>query len=156
MKPTRLCAILIAVLMTSCMEDYNDRYFLKEHFVEFEEATMRGKALGKDYVVANGKVTADGEGVVLQVNLVGAQLDVDQAVKFQVVTDETTAVAGRDYTLSDETSLAIPANSSFGYITVSPTATGEGETLLVLELLGNELIKPSENYKKLAVICSYP
>lgn len=157
MKNYKLIIVLISVLFaSSCMEDYNERYLLKDYFVEFEEATQKSKAVGKDYVIAAETIKRFGEPVLLQVNLVAPQFEVDQLIKYRVVEEETTAVQGLDYQIDQFGELLFKANSSFSTILVWPTTKGKGETILVLQLEGNEMIKSSKNYEKIAIRCVYP
>lgn len=149
--------LLIAAtfVFASCMKDYNQRYLYDGHYVEFEEATTKSNAAGKDYVVA-AETVRPGKNVEVQVNLVSAPFDKAQIVKYRVVPEQTTAVNGTDYQIEGNGTLEFAAGTNIGKIIIKPTPAGTGQTLLVLELEGNELIKPSKNYKKIAVQCVYP
>lgn len=156
MRNYKLLLVLISVLFaSSCMEDYNERYLIEDYFVEFEEATQRNKAVGKDYVISTEIIKPGNNKILLQVNLVGPQFETDQLVKYRVVADQTTAVQGVDYQIEKLGELIFKANSSIGTIELSPTTNGIGETILVFQLEGNDIIKPSINYEKLAVRCVY-
>lgn len=156
MKNYKLLIILITLLfVSSCMEDYNERYLLKDYFVEFEEATSSSRAVGKDYVISKGQIKPNNK-ILIQVNLVGPQFSSDQLVKYQVVADQTTAIQGKDYQIESLGDLVFKANTSIATIEVSPTTNGTGETILVLQLMGNNIIKSSKNYEKIAIRCVYP
>ena len=157
MKNYKLLTILISILfVSSCMEDYNERYLLKDYFVEFEEATFSNRAVGKDYVISKNIIKPKSSKILVQVNLVGPQFSSDQIVKYQVVADQTTATQGKDYQIEGLGDLVFKANTSIATIEISPTTNGEGETILVLQLMGNNTIKSSKNYEKLAIRCVYP
>lgn len=158
MKNYKLLIALISVVLfsSSCMEDYNERYLMNDYFVEFEEATIKSKAVEKDYVISAETIKSEGKDILVQVNLVGPQFQEDQIINYQIVEDETTAVEGRDYNIESIGKLLLKASSSIATMKISPTSTGIGETLLVLKLEGNNMIKPSENYKKIAIRCVYP
>ena len=79
-------------------------------------------------------------------------------ITYKVVTDVTpatpnmVAVSGTHFTT--ENTFTIPANSSFGYVTIAIVNPGIGSANpreVHLELVGNENIKPSENYKRVAI-----
>jgi hypothetical protein len=72
-------------------------------------------------------------------------------LNISVVGDKTTAVSGTHYTVP--ATVTIPANTSYGILPVTvlnPGATS-GSVDLVLQIDGNETVKPSENFKKLGI-----
>jgi len=90
--------------------------------------------------------------VTLRVNMVGPQRTTDTNFDYIIVTGETTAVAGTHYTAPSGRGV-IPANSSFGTITINildPGAT-TGTKDLVLQLFDNSSIKASVNYSKVGL-----
>ncbi len=104
--------------------------------------------------------------VKLRVNLVGPQFTTDQVINYQVFTPvpvppDTTrvpvspnmlGVSGTHYTTSG--TFTIPANSSFGEIIiniVNPGVSSTNPREVHLELVGNADVKPSENYKRVAI-----
>lgn len=112
-------------------------------------------------VVADPLLTRTSGTVKFRVNLITAQQTSPQVINYRVVATEkdasgadvtvTTAVAGTHYNTTG--SFTIPANSSFGEVTVeilNPGAT-TGTRDLVIEILGNTTIKPSVNYNKLGL-----
>lgn len=149
------CSILL-LSANACMERYDDRYYIRDYFVEFEEATTKSKAVGKDYVLSSGSITEDGETLRIQVNLVGAPLESEQVIQVRVVEEETTAEQGKDYQLSSDASIRFAPGSNIAYLEITPGTGGTGSSLLVLELTGNDLIQASENYKQLGIPCTYP
>lgn len=151
-----LSCSLILLSTGACMENYNDRYYIKDYFVEFEEATTKGKALGQTYVLSSQGLSTDEETLRIQINLVGAPLESEQVIHFRVLEDISTAVQGKDYQLPEDNAIHFPANTNIAYLEINPGNQGSGESLLVLELIGNELIQPSENYKQLGISCKYP
>lgn len=114
-------------------------------------------------VVADPLLTRTSGTVKLRVNLMTAPMSTDQVINYRVVTTEknattgadmtvTTAVSGTHYTTGN--SFTIPANSSFGEVTVqvlNPGATAGATVDLVLELLGNSEIKSSAALSKVGM-----
>ncbi len=70
-----------------------------------------------------------------------------------MVAAETNAVAGTHYgTLSGR--VTIPANSSFGYVEIPILNSGVSSATaadLVLELRGNDSVKPSPKYDRIGI-----
>lgn len=112
-------------------------------------------------VVADPLITRTSGTIKFRVNLITAVQTKDQVISYRVVATEkdatgadvvvSTAVSGVHYTTGN--TFTIPANSSFGEITIqvlNPGAT-TGSKDLVLELVGNSEIKPSVNYNKIAL-----
>ena len=111
----------------------------------------------------------------MRVNLVAAQQAAAQTVTFQVDADATEAaiaalrslsqfrtanlvpaVAGTHFTLGSNGSVTIPANSSFGDAVVNLINTPASTTpnsfgVVVFTLVGNDLLKPNTNYKRLGI-----
>ncbi len=96
--------------------------------------------------------------VRLRVNLVGPQRSTDEVLEYTLITGVTpnspnlVAVEGTHFTTAR--SFTIPANSSFGEITINVLNTGVSSTNpreIHIELLGNANVKPSENYKRIGV-----
>ncbi|MXV17031.1 hypothetical protein [Hufsiella ginkgonis] len=111
-------------------------------------------------VPADPLLTRTSGTVKFRVNLVTAQRSAAEVIKYRVMDTETiggtattvtTAQSGVHYTTSGQ--FTLPANSSFGEIEVvilNPGVT-TGTRDLVIELLGNDNIKPSPNYSKLGI-----
>lgn len=146
-----LAVVMLLLTGTSCQEDFDKRYHLTDNFIEFEDAVTTTVAVGKDYPLLRKTVTAALEPVALQVNMTGTQFSSDQELRWQIVQEESTAVQGRDYDLIDNQTVTLAANSSRTQVRIQPLATGESGTILVLELVGNDHIKPMENYKRVGI-----
>jgi len=99
---------------------------------------------------ANAKVTD-----TVLVQLIGEQRSSPTVINY-AVNATTTAVEGTNYTFkpAGARSVTIPANSSFGYIIfdVNNGLTTAGTSAkIVLDLLGNDEVKASPNYKQFSV-----
>lgn len=142
-------SFVVALLVgaSSCIENIDEtRIFEDSPMVEFNQTTRN---------VNYNRLTNRNAGVVTEVvNLVAPQFSADQTVSFTVDAAQTTAEAGVHYNLVNNGTFVIPANSSFGNASVEilggaiPTGTTR---VLVLELVGNDAIKPSENYKRVRI-----
>ncbi len=141
-----LVVVAVVLGLSSCFRD-NEILFDKVALVEFQETVVRNPAVGEKYPLI--AVTRRAGTVNSRINLVGAHRPADEAIAYRVVADKTTAVEGVHYTLGGQ-SAVIPANNSFGnaVINVLPGVKEARTVDLVLELVGNETIKPSENYKR--------
>lgn len=139
--------IALFAFASSCIEDIDQtRIFDGDPLVEFNSP------------VSNANYTRNtnvGVGVIgEQVNLIAPQFTSDQTVTFRVDAEQTTAEAGVHYNLVSNGTFVIPANTSFGtaQVEILGTAIPAGTTrLLVLELVGNDVISPSENHKRLRI-----
>jgi hypothetical protein len=159
-------AFLILGFFSSCIKN-DEKVFTGDTVVEFDATVLNTPATGKAYplltrVPGYGRpvftstppdpgITRTSGTIKFRVNLVGPQSAKDQVINYRVVDAESTAVAGTHYTTG--TSFSIPANSSFGEISINvlnPGVTGTAKTL-VIELLGNNEVKPSANYKFLGL-----
>lgn len=141
---------LVIASLTSCFKE-NRQLFDSMTLVEFQDATVNSNALGKTFpILASTNV---GQVKVLRINLVGAQRDKDEVIKFSIDPTESTAVAGTNYDLGGVTSITIPAKSSFGELKVNilkaPAQAGKA-VAVVFTLEGNGSdINPNANYKKI-------
>ena len=142
-----LLTLALVLVFSSCIEQ---NYPVWEgHVVEFQDAVVRTPLAGQVYPrisVANTVGTVN-----LQVNLVGAHRPSDEIITYSVVSEGTTAAAGKDYVASG--TLTIPAGSSFGTLTVNVVNTGKigGSVDLLLQVVGNDEIGASANYNKVMV-----
>jgi hypothetical protein len=139
--------VFIGALLSSCIEDIEkERVFDDVAMVEFNQTTTN---------VNFNRLTNTGAGIITErVNLVAPHFATDQTLTFTVDASQTTAEAGVHYSLVNDGVFVISANSSFGDASVQilGTAIPTGTTrVLVLELVGNEMITPSENYKKVRI-----
>jgi hypothetical protein len=170
---------LIALIGSSCIK--NDLINFEGTTLEFDAATYNAKASGQVYplltrVPGYGRATrtapvaattlspaapADplltrASGLVkYRVNLVGTQRNEATTVTYRVVATGTTAVSGTHYTTG--TSLVIPANSSYGELSVqivNPGVASATPVILILELVDSNGIIPSLNFKTIAISIS--
>jgi len=118
----------------------------------------RVPAYGAAVVSTNPAITRSSGAIKFRVNLVGAQQSSDQTLTFKAVASPVlpagvaAAVAGTHYTISG--TIIIPANKSFGEATINvinPGVSSATPVGLVIELEGNETVKPSQNYKFLGI-----
>jgi hypothetical protein len=164
------------VLFSSCLKDNETKY--SGDFVEMDAAAYNARAAGQTYpiltrvpgygrpvftaaqaasgvypaVPADPTITRTSGQIKFRVNLVGPQRSTDTTVGYTVVSAGTTAVSGTHYTTGN--TVVIPANSSFGEITVNVLNPGVSSTTpvtLVLELTGASDLPPSENVKRLGI-----
>jgi Domain of unknown function (DUF4843) len=166
MKRIKNLLLVIPVLlfaMSSCIE--NPPVVYTGSVAEFDATVWNAPATGVTYpiltrVAGYGRavstttdplITRTSGAIKFRVNLVSAQFAADQVLNVSVVADKTTAISGTHYTVP--ATVTIPANSSFGEVTVTvlnPGATS-GSVDLVLQIDGNETVKPNENFKKLGI-----
>lgn len=145
--------LFTSFLFSSCMKDVDDDFYFRDAVVEFENATTLTKAPGKNYPLL--PILARNSGVTeYRINLLGEQLPQNQNLVFRVIPEESTAVEGEHYSLPNGNTILLPANESFGYLEVEVLdfpEGGSGTVLVVFELVGNETVRPSENYKQIGV-----
>lgn len=165
-----LIVLAFPVFLGSCIK--NDPITLAgELYVEFDATVLNTPLTGRTYPVltrvpaygaavvgTNPSITRASGAIRFRVNLVGAQQSTDQVIAFRAVATPTlpagvaAAASGTHYTITG--TITIPANSSFGEATVTVVNPGVSSATpvgLVLELVGNETVKPSENYKFLGI-----
>jgi len=158
-----ITTLLAAFVLNGCVK--NDPVIYSDTKIEFDAAIWNANGAGLTYPILTSvpaQNTATGTGqptitrtsgsVQLRVNLVGAQRSTPVTFTYQVVGAESTAVAGTHYTAPSGTG-TIPANSSFGIITIdilNPGATS-GSKILVLQLSDNSDVKVSINYAKVGL-----
>ena len=151
-KILALLSFALVFAFSSCIEQNYVTW--QGAVVEFQDAVVRSPAAGATYpriTVANTVGSVN-----LQVNLVAAQRTSDETITYKVVPEGTTAIAGTDFAVSG--SLVIPANSSFGTLTVNIPNTGAigGSVDVLLELEGNAQIPASQNYKQVQLRITRP
>ncbi len=152
-------------LLTSCVKQ-DSKVYSGGAKVEFDATVLNSPAVGKTFplltrvpvygvalATANPLISRATPGVItFRVNLVGPQASTARTINYRVVTAETTAVSGTHYTSGS--SLVIPANSSFGDLSVTILNPGVAGTPvnLVFELLGNgSEITANVNYRFLGM-----
>ncbi|MFD1258923.1 hypothetical protein ACFQ3S_19115 [Mucilaginibacter terrae] len=161
---------LLVTLFSACAK--NEEIVFAGSQIEFDASVYNANASGATYPIVtrvpgygrtivtttSSTFTADplinrSSGTIkVRVNFVSSQSSNATTLTYRVVPDVTTAVAGTHFNTSG--SFTIPANSSFGEISIdilNPGATTTGPKVLVLELIGNETIKVSENDKRLGL-----
>jgi hypothetical protein len=170
-KITKIVSVFagLVLMLTSCIE--NDPVIFTGSVAEFDAAVWNTPTTGEIFPLltrvpgygravstnatapstADPVITRTSGTVTFRVNLVGAPMNVEQTLTVSVVSDKTTAIAGTHFTVP--TSVVIPAGESFGFLDVpilNPGASA-GSVNLVLQIDGNEKVKPSENYKKIGL-----
>jgi hypothetical protein len=161
MKLALLTAIVVS--LGSCIK--NDPILFKESVAEFDATVLNTPATGATYpllvrvpvfgfavAAANPAITRASGAIGFRINLASAQFDTDQVLNISVVTDKTTAIAGTHYTIPAK--VTIPAKSSYGTLTVTVVNPGVSSLTpvdLVVQIDGNDQVKPSENYKRLGI-----
>lgn len=151
-----LLSMLVLSTFFACQKDFNERYLLTDNNIEFEDAATTTVAVGKNYPIVTRTISPTNTEVSFQVNLSGSQFSEDQTLAFRIVDSETTSVEGRDFTIAGGKTFVLAKGSSKGSIKIQALGTGVGSTLLVLELVGNDKIKMSKNYSRVALRCIYP
>ena len=147
--------MVLSTLFAGCFKSYDDDFILKGFLVEFDAATWQSKAPGKTYPIL--PTVEKGSGIQkFKVNLLGGQMATAQAGRFRVVAEESTAIEGKHFRLVNDGTFEIAANSSTAEaaIEVLDFPAESGSATLVLELMGNEEIKVSENYKRIGLSIS--
>lgn len=147
--------LLCATGVSGCFKNYKEDFMFRESQIEFDAATFESKAPGKTYPILGP--LDKGSGIkTYKVNLLGEQKPAALTLQFRVVAGESTAVEGLHYRLPSNGTFEIPANSSTGQVEVEildfPSETGTAT--LVLELVGGDAVKASENYKRLGISIS--
>jgi len=161
-----ILTVAAAFVLNGCIK--NEDVIWKGSQIEFDAAIWNSNGAGLTYpiltrVPAQGTATGASQptltrssgSVQIRVNLVGAQRSSDTNFTYQVVGSESTAVAGTHYTAPSGTG-TIPANSSFGIITINILNPGAstGSKILVLQLTDSPDVKVSVNYSKIGLSIS--
>jgi hypothetical protein len=164
MKKILTSSILLCILfLTGCVK--NELTVYTGAVVEFDAASWNANAAGLTYPMMTrvptfnaatptsaASLTRATGTVTLRVNLVGAQRSTATDFDY-VVASESTATPGTHYTAITGKG-TIPANSSFGTITITILNTGVSSATardLVLQLVDNSSIKASVNYAKVGL-----
>ena len=142
----------LSFIVSSCFKDLETVYS-GQTLVEFNEAVTRVPAAGRTFSITSipTSITA-GSTVVAQLNLVGAQRSNDLTVR--VLPDPAfTTAATTSYSLANGGNVVIPANTSFGSLTVavgraSSTTAPMSNVVLVIDSTSTDF-KPSPNYNRL-------
>lgn len=166
-------SLLMATLFSSCIKE-EVKSFQGKTVIEFDATVLNSATTPYTYHVATRTppfgiptTTANSTAITrslttpvrLRVNLVGAHRSSDEVLTFKVLTDVTPtapnmlATAGTHYNITG-TTFTIPANSSFGEVViniVNPGVSSTNPREVHVELVGNDNIKPSENYKRVGI-----
>jgi hypothetical protein len=158
-----LALTITSILFTSCLKDNETKF--EGAVVEMDAAAFNARAAGQTYplltrvpsgsfpaVPADPLITRTSGEIKFRVNLVGAQRSTPTTVGYTVVAAGTTAVSGTHYTTGN--TVVIPANSSFGEISVQVINSGVVSATprtLVLELTGAADLPPSQNIKSIGI-----
>src|SRR5690606_29223910 len=148
-----LCTILLVLsTLTSCFKDFTEDFLFAEKMIEIEAATWESKAPGKTYPIKGPYEKGIGT-QTFHVNLIVGLMGTDQSVSCRIVPEETTAVEGVHYKRPKSGYFVISPNSPTGDLTLEilDFPAESGTHTLVVELIGNDQIKVSENYKRLGV-----
>ncbi len=133
----------VVVGTTACFED--SKVVFAGIVAEFNETVVRTPALGVNYPLI---VVRNGAGqLTTRVNLVGPQQPSEQVLR--VTIDPASTAQPTNYRFGG--TVTIPANSSFGNLQFEVLNAASVPTTglnVVFVLDGNELIKPSENYRR--------
>jgi hypothetical protein len=156
-------SFLLVALFTGCIK--NDPIIVQDSRVEFDAATWNTNAVGQTYPILTRvpivgaatptsapSITRATTTFTVRVNLIGAQRSTPTDFTY-VVNSSSTAVAGTHFqTLSGVGT--IPANSSFGFITINVVNPGVSSTtpaILILELTPNANFGINFNYSKIGL-----
>lgn len=163
-----LALILMTLVMgfTSCIKQ--DSKTITDTQLEFDATVLNSPAVGKTFPIltrvplfgvaantSNPTITRTSGAIKFRVNLIGAQTNTARTYTYAVVAAETTAVSGTHFTTSG--TFVVPANSSFGEITVNvinPGVSSATPVNLVLELKDAGDAKAATNYKLLGMSIS--
>lgn len=136
-----------------------DKVFDSQTLVEFQPAVLNANSVGRTYpLISTGNSVTAGATVAVQLNLVGLQRATDTNVKILLDPTGTTAnpanytLSNGNATLSNGGTVVIPANTSFGSLTMivgKATSTTAPVTNVVLLIDSTSTdFKPSQNYKR--------
>lgn len=156
-------SLLSVLFMAGCIK--NDPVLVTGSRVEFDAAAYNAPGTGVTYPILTrvpavgtstptsaALITRTSPSFTVRVNLVGAQRSTATDFTY-MVSSESTAVAGTHFEALSGVG-TIPANSSFGFITITPKNPGVSSTTpvrLVLELTKNANFDINFNYSKVAL-----
>lgn len=155
-----LTAGVLALSLSSCFENPTWTYDLAP-VVEFKNPRA-GFATQPTNNVSNGVAQRTIRQLLkrdsILVQLVGAQRSEPTSIGYVIDATKSTAVENINYRiLETKGTVTIPANSSSAYLKfeilegIPATVSATQNYPLVLTLVGNDLLKPSENYKTFTV-----
>lgn len=151
---------------TSCIKQSTK--VITDTQLEFDATVLNSPAVGKTFPLltrvplygvavstANPAIGRASGAIKFRVNVIGAQTTAARTYTYVVVGAETTAVSGTHFTTSG--TFTVPANSSFGEITVNvvdPGVSSATPVNLVLELKDGGDAKAAVNYRFLGITIS--
>lgn len=153
MKKRPVFLVLLALAGLAACNNNLDKVFDGITRIEFNEAILRTNAVGRTYSVTSlPNSTTGGATTTAQLNLVGRQRPTESTVRVLVDPNGTTASAN-SYTLSNGGNVTIPANSSFGSLTMAvgratSSTAATGTVVLVIDSTSTDYT-PSQNYKRI-------
>jgi hypothetical protein len=160
--------LLMATLISfsGCIKQEN--YVIQGLQVEFDAASWNARGAGVTYPILNrvppyGMPVATTDPLItrasgtirFRVNLIGAQQSTQQTLSYSVFATGTTAVSGTHFTIPG--TIVIPPNSSFGEAVVNiinPGVSSATPVTLILQVTGNNLVKPATELNKIALVIS--
>lgn len=165
-KITIIVLAFVGMIFSSCIK--NDDIIFTGSVVEFDAAVYNANSTGVTYPIltrlpgygraaitsgatADPSITRTSGAIKFRVNLVGRQRSTPQVIGVSVDA-ASTALSGVHYSVP--ATVTIPANSSFGELTVTVINTGVSSTtarVLVLDLQGNGEIGASANDRRLGI-----
>lgn len=150
-----ILALAMPMLFGSCMKETDEDFYFTNALAEFDLATNTANAPGRTYPLLAARTRGSGM-ISYRINLLGAQLSTDQTIAIRVDAENSTAVEGVHYRLPNGLNAALPANSSFANLDVEvlnfpAQPTGAANAVVVFEIVGNDVVKPSENHKSIGV-----
>lgn len=147
-------SLLSTMICTSCMKNTDEDFYFRDALVEFDIATTTTNAPDRTYPLLSAR--ARNAGVVsYRINLLGEQIDTDQELTIRVLAENSTAQEGLHYSLPNGNTVTLRANSSTAEFQVNildfPRQSVGGPVVAVFEIVGNDRVKPSQNYKAIGV-----
>jgi hypothetical protein len=136
------------ISFSGCIKQEN--YVIQGLQVEFDAASWNARGAGVTYPILT-RVPPYGMPVATT-NLIGAQQPTQQTLSYSVIASGTTAVSGTHFTIPG--TIVIPPNSSFGEAVVNiinPGVSSATPVTLILEVTGNNLVKPATELNKIGI-----
>lgn len=163
--------VFVSLFLTSCIKE-DVKIFTGETVVEFDATVFNPVTAGYTYPILtrhagygravstslDPNITRTIGTVKLRVNLVGPQRPTAEVINYTVITTPALtgtnqhAVSGTHYSTTG--TCTIPANSSFAEVVITiinPGVSSSVQREVHLELTGNTSLKPSQNYKNVAI-----
>lgn len=144
-----LLLLLLPLIAAGCLADLVKQPDIEDPWPNEVEFFPTAEAIGQDN--ANEKNT------VTRIELVGPKLETDQNIYFSVNSEESNAIAGRDYVLRTSSPVTIEAGKTTEAIEIRilPNSIPEGvRRELVIDLEGNDRIStvPSHDRYTLTIV----